>query len=63
MRFAIKTRPERRAREELPGIRLAAGEIPPFESACNGPKRTLRTAARWATERNATIQDPAKSVA
>src|SRR5450756_197828 len=32
---------------------------PPITIGGNGPKRTLRTAARWATEWNATIQDPA----
>ena len=33
---------------------------PPITIGGNGPKRTLRAAARWATEWNATIQDPAR---
>ena len=33
---------------------------PPITIGGNGPKRTLRAAARWASEWNATTQDTAR---
>ena len=33
---------------------------PPITIGGNGPKRTLRAAARWASEWNATIQEPGR---